>query len=1009
MNRRKPSPMAKFHSLRMEPLENRLLLSVNTAPTLDILDDSMVENLIVIPSGSPYYLVLDSTDADGDAIQYDISFDNNLVEWKLLESEQNRSIAIDVQQGDKTGRMTFQLLEELAPKTTARILELIESGYYNSSEEAATIFHRVIENFMIQAGNKIDAAGNVVSTGTGQSFDDEFSEWLRFTQGGLLAMANAGDDTNDSQFFITSERTAWLDYQHSIFGVLTDGKEVQEWISGTETNSSNRPTEDVVIESISVIQEEGNPAILLIDMPENATGSTTLTISVDDGHGGVTQKEVTLTFVVDTNRDQNARPFFTETTNEMIVEMESGGTVSVNLEAFDKNSSTDQVFYYASSEKSSEQLSVSVNNATGEMTVTAEEGFSGIGWVFVAVTDIAGLSYSSSQSSYFDTQYIPVYVSPQAPSAPVFIPQEGTAGETVTEEIREWTFLVEQVVPGATVELYINGEKVVSQVATEESIRLTTPTDSLWSAGDYEILAVQVLEEVAVKVNNYQATTDLRSSQSASSTLTVVYNGTPPAVVPVEKQTVKAGQTLEIPIQATSEESGAVLKYSLVGENLPEGVSLDASTGLFSWKPDVDSESQSVTFTIAVEDSLGGKTEITFDVEVQALEKPVFNLTETEFQVEEETLFTLDVTAQGAETESHCQVTVLESSLPEGAVFDSETGRLSWTPTESQGPGTYEITFTATSADGVTAEQRVRIVVREVNLPPIFQEIGALEGEEFEELLIQLVGQDAETPAERLVYSLESGPEGMTIDSQTGQIRWTPQEIHGNAQFTITVGVTDEAGAQTTQEITIFVREKANAPVLTGGENLPERLFPGDILDVTFQATDPDVSENQSAAEIVLAVKNLPEGAVFDATTGTLRWEIGRETPTGKYTLEISATKQDGSGLTTTRVLTVEVWTQIVTDSPVLEWGISSRPEAFRAISELPSFAYGERIPPVSQAVSDSEGRGSLGYRLSLSSLSDSGNMSGGSETPQEGEKSSDGKGETPPQEEPGRAKRSRK
>ncbi|CUM56490.1 uncharacterized protein AC631_05538 [Debaryomyces fabryi] len=144
-----------------------------------------------------------------------------------------------------SGDIKLKLFNDLAPKTTENFIKLCEKGYYNS-----TIFHRVIKDFMIQAG---DPLGN--GTG-GESYwggylKDEFNSTLRHSKPFMVSMANSGPDTNGSQFFITTEKAPWLDNKHTIFAEVIDGFEAVKSIENTETDADDKPLDQVVLLSTS--------------------------------------------------------------------------------------------------------------------------------------------------------------------------------------------------------------------------------------------------------------------------------------------------------------------------------------------------------------------------------------------------------------------------------------------------------------------------------------------------------------------------------------------------------------------------------------------------------------------------------------------------------------------------------------------------------------------------------------------------------------------------------------
>jgi peptidyl-prolyl cis-trans isomerase B (cyclophilin B) len=140
------------------------------------------------------------------------------------------------------GAIAIELFDDDAPKTVENFLKLARDGFYNG-----VIFHRVIPDFMVQGGDPTGTG----SGGPGYQFEDEFND--NKVVRGALAMANAGPNTNGSQFFIvTTEAASWLDGKHTVFGRVTDGMDVVDTISALETDARDRPREDVVIERVDV-------------------------------------------------------------------------------------------------------------------------------------------------------------------------------------------------------------------------------------------------------------------------------------------------------------------------------------------------------------------------------------------------------------------------------------------------------------------------------------------------------------------------------------------------------------------------------------------------------------------------------------------------------------------------------------------------------------------------------------------------------------------------------------
>ena len=144
------------------------------------------------------------------------------------------------------GTIEIELFEKQTPKTVENFMGLANKGYYDG-----VIFHRVIDNFMIQGGDP---------TGTGRggkslwnnAFEDEIVDTLKFDKVGLFAMANSGPNTNGSQFFITTVKTPHLNGNHTIFGKVINGMDVVNAIGKVKVDPNSKPLKNVVMEKVTI-------------------------------------------------------------------------------------------------------------------------------------------------------------------------------------------------------------------------------------------------------------------------------------------------------------------------------------------------------------------------------------------------------------------------------------------------------------------------------------------------------------------------------------------------------------------------------------------------------------------------------------------------------------------------------------------------------------------------------------------------------------------------------------
>ncbi len=164
---------------------------------------------------------------------------------KLSESDildTSNYVYFDIQIGDeRMGKIVMQLFDDVAPKTCKNFRTLCSKNILNNGSKPSyvgTKFHRVIPKFMIQGGDITNGDGTGGYSIYGQNFEDENFE-LKHNQPGLLSMANAGPNTNNSQFFITTEPTPWLDGKHVVYGIVLQGFDIVRKIENIQKNDDN--------------------------------------------------------------------------------------------------------------------------------------------------------------------------------------------------------------------------------------------------------------------------------------------------------------------------------------------------------------------------------------------------------------------------------------------------------------------------------------------------------------------------------------------------------------------------------------------------------------------------------------------------------------------------------------------------------------------------------------------------------------------------------------------------
>lgn len=272
---------------------------------------------VTVPAGKSLIIPITVTVTNGRPLTFTITSSTNAFAvvthtndpfWKLNVGQQCApgtpgAIQIPFRGGiayvTNVGDMTFMLFPEYAPNTVAIFQGLSDAGFYNFN----TIFHRVINGFIIQGGDPLtNGTGGLVF-----HYNDEFNPQAIFSGNGQLALANSGENTDGSQFFVTEESFRTGDFIYTIFGQLVRGFNILTNIETTVVDANSRPLTNEIITQISMVPDTADTAITLV--ATNVAGVTgIISVVADDGAGG----RVTNTFTAATAADasSNGQPFF---------------------------------------------------------------------------------------------------------------------------------------------------------------------------------------------------------------------------------------------------------------------------------------------------------------------------------------------------------------------------------------------------------------------------------------------------------------------------------------------------------------------------------------------------------------------------------------------------------------------------------------------------------------------------------------------------------------------------
>ncbi len=284
--------------------------------------------------------------------------------------------------------------------------------------------------------------------------------------------------------------------------------------------------------------------------------------------------------------------------------------------------------------------------------------------------------------------------------------------------------------------------------------------------------------------------------------------------------------------------------------------------------------------------------------------------------VEEGSQWDVTLDATDADIPANVLTCTLAPGAPSGMTIDPAKGVIKWTPTEVQGPGVYPVTVRVTDngSPPLSDSKTFNVTVNEVNNAPILTAVPNQVVEEGRELTVTATATDADIPANVLAYTLAPGaPSGVTIDSATGMVKWTPSLAQGPGPFPITVRVTDNGAPQLSDATTfnVTVTPKPNTPPVLApiaDQTLNELA----MLSIELSATDADLPANALTYFVVSA----PTGLIADPSTGRLTWTPTEAQGLSTNAVTVRVTDSGTPPLSDTKTFAVTV--NEVNEAPVL-------------------------------------------------------------------------------------------
>lgn len=719
---------------------------------------------VTLEAGSPFHVPLDGSDPDGGSLTYSVSSSRDDLRAELIAG---KNLVIDV---DGFGKMVFRLFESEAPRVVEQITRLANEGFYDGLK-----FHRILDDFVLQGG---DPNGD----GTGGSlladFADQFDVDLVHNRTGVLSMAKAADDTNNSQFFITEGPQRHLDFNHSIFGQLIEGESVREAISEVAASASGVPATPVLMKSVTVVEDTEN-GLLRLSALAGATGTGTVTVRVTDAGGQSVERTIDVTIGPDVT---NGAPFLQDVSPQVTV---FGNSAVIQLQAVDAEGDAPQF----SGSLLSGQGTVTVDPESGQVTVQPAASYIGDLQVRVRVRQ----TVATATRDTFDQQIFTVTVQPLAPTIEGLTAQTDTGSSLIDglTRVKTVTLMVAGIALGADVKIFQGTTELQRTITTDGEHTLVTL--NLPSDGVYELTARQSLNS---------------ATSTVSDSFEIEIDSTPPsaafASVPT---TVKSGDTLTGQFDHIDEKGARPIRYRILQG--PASATINAEDGTLTW-PTAGVAPGPYTIKVAVEDLAGNATtsdhQVTVTGDAVAPAAPTISglAAESDTGVSSTDGLTnrksVTLVATGVEAGAELSVFQGTQELESSTTTDGDRMLIS---VEFASDGVYELSAKQT-VGGLTSAASSLYTLEIDTLPPVapFASVPTTVARG-----VTLNGQFDhvdEQGARPIRYQVLQGPTGATIDAVDGTLTWNTTGVNPGV-FAIRVGVEDQAGNVTVSEHSVTV------------------------------------------------------------------------------------------------------------------------------------------------------------------------------------------------------------